>query len=104
MENAGKIKRVILCKHGEVALKGANRPQFEQTMMKDLRRRAKRVGNFEIYAAQSTVYIEPCGEDDDIDEMYRTHRFRRMSILLNGTQGSNSRASYYGSSYYTNEF
>lgn len=40
----------------------------------------------------------------DIDEMYRTHRFRRMSILLNGTQGSNSRASYYGSSYYTNEF
>ncbi len=68
MEN---YRRVILCKYGEVALKGANRPQFEQTMMKDLRRRAKRVGNFEIYAAQSTVYIEPCGEDDDIDEMYR---------------------------------
>ncbi len=68
MEN---YRRVILCKYGEVALKGANRPQFEQTMMKDLRRRAKRVGDFEIYAAQSTVYIEPCGEGDDIDEMYR---------------------------------
>ncbi len=65
-----KAKRVILCKYGEVALKGANRPQFEMTMMKDLRRRAKRIGEFEIYAAQSTVYIEPCGEGDDIDLMY----------------------------------
>lgn len=40
----------------------------------------------------------------EIDEMYKTHRFRRMSILLNGTEGSNTRASYYGSSYYSNEF
>ncbi len=66
-----KMKRVILCKYGEVALKGANRPQFEMTMMKDLRRRAKRIGSFEIYAAQSTVYIEPCDDFSDIDEMYR---------------------------------
>ena len=66
-----KIKRVILCKYGEVALKGANRSTFEATMMKDLRRRAKRIGSFDIYAAQSTVYIEPADEAADIDEMYR---------------------------------
>ena len=66
-----KIRRVILCKYGEVALKGANRPQFEATMMKDLRRRAARIGSFDIYAAQSTVYIEPQDDAADIDEMYR---------------------------------
>lgn len=64
-----KLKRVILCKYGEVALKGANRPQFEQIMLTDLRHKAKRVGNFEIYAAQSTVYIEPQDEFADVDEM-----------------------------------
>lgn len=66
-----KIRRVILCKYGEVALKGANRPQFEATMIKDLRRRAVRIGSFDIYAAQSTVYIEPKDDTADIDEMYR---------------------------------
>lgn len=40
----------------------------------------------------------------EIDEMYRNHRFRRMAILLNGTEGANSRAATYGSSYYTNDF
>lgn len=40
----------------------------------------------------------------EIDEMYRNHRFRRMSILLNGTEGANSRAATYGSSYYSNDF
>jgi len=36
--------------------------------------------------------------------MYRNRRFRRMAILLNGTEGANSRAATYGSSYYTNDF
>ena len=40
----------------------------------------------------------------EIDEMYRNQRFRRMAILLNGTEGANSRAATYGSSYYTNDF
>lgn len=40
----------------------------------------------------------------EIDEMYRNHRFRHMAILLNGTEGANSRAATYGSSYYTNDF
>lgn len=40
----------------------------------------------------------------EIDEMYRNRRFRRMAILLNGTEGANSRAATYGSSYYTNDF
>ena len=66
-----QIKEVILCKYGEVILKGANRSEFEAKMLKELRRRAKRIGNFKIYYAQSTVFCEPLDEDsaDAIDEM-----------------------------------
>ena len=65
------MKEVILCKYGEVVLKGANRSDFEAKMLKDLRRRAKHVGNFNIFYSQSTVFIEPMDEDaiDAIDEM-----------------------------------
>ena len=32
-----KIKEVILCKYGEVILKGANRSDFEAKMLKQVR-------------------------------------------------------------------
>ena len=66
-----KIKQVILCKYGEVILKGANRSDFEAKMLKQLRLRAKRIGNYKIFYAQSTVYIEPLDQDaiDKIEEM-----------------------------------
>ena len=65
------MKEVILCKYGEVVLKGANRSDFEAKMLKDLRNRARRVGNFNIFYSQSTVFIEPLDEEsiDKIDEM-----------------------------------
>ncbi len=65
------MKEVILCKYGEVILKGANRSDFEAKMLKQLRQRALRIGNFKIYYSQSTVYIEPLDEEslEAIDEM-----------------------------------
>ena len=63
------MKEVLLCKYGEIVLKGANRAYFEDILCKELRRRAKRCGNFEISRAQSTVYIEPEDEYADIDAM-----------------------------------
>lgn len=65
------MKEVILCKYGEVILKGANRSDFEQKMLKQLRQRARRVGNYKVFYSQSTVYIEPLDEGsiDAIDEM-----------------------------------
>ena len=65
------MKEVILCKYGEVILKGANRSDFEQKMLKQLRQRARRVGNYKVFYSQSTVYIEPLDEEsiDAIDEM-----------------------------------
>jgi len=65
------MKEVILCKYGEIILKGANKSQFESILLRDVRRRAAHVGNFEVYCLQSTVYIEPLSEDEDLEEMYR---------------------------------
>ena len=65
-------KEVILCKYGEVVLKGANRSDFEKKMLKELRLRAKRIGEYDIYYSQSTIYIVPKDENaiEQIDEMY----------------------------------
>lgn len=65
-------KEVILCKYGEVVLKGANRGDFEKKMLKELRLRAKRIGNYDVFYSQSTIYIVPKDEDaaGQIDEMY----------------------------------
>ena len=66
------IPEVILCKFGEVVLKGANRQTFESSLLKELRRRATPHGIFKIYYKQSTVYIEPQDELCDMDGMYET--------------------------------
>ena len=67
-----KHEEVILCKFGEVILKGANRQNFESALVKELRRRASPHGTFKIYFKQSTVYIEPQDEFCDMDGMYES--------------------------------
>ena len=64
------IQEVILCKFGEVVLKGANRQTFESQLIKELRRRATPHGVFKIYYKQYIVYIEPTDEFCDMDGMY----------------------------------
>lgn len=64
------LPEVILCKYGEVVLKGANRQNFESALIKELRRRASPYGSFKIYFKQSTVYVEPQDELCDMDGMY----------------------------------
>ena len=64
------IQEVILCKFGEVVLKGANRQSFESQLIKELRRRASPHGVFKIYFKQSTVYVEPMDDMCDMDGMY----------------------------------
>ena len=67
-------EEVILCKFGEVILKGANRQNFESALVKELRRRASPHGTFNIYFKQSTIYVEPKKPDCDMDAMYATAR------------------------------
>lgn len=66
------MKEILLCKYGEIVLKGANRRYFEETLLKTLRFRGKHFGSFEIRSAQSTIVIEPLTEDSDIDGMFET--------------------------------
>ncbi len=65
---------VILCKFGEIVLKGANRQNFESGLVKELRRRASPYGTFKIYYKQSTIYVEPQNDDCDMDGMYDAAR------------------------------
>ena len=64
------MKEILLCKYGEIVLKGANRRYFEDVLCKNLRYRAKSYGNFEITRSQSTLIIEPKDEYADIDGMF----------------------------------
>ena len=64
-----KMKEIILCKYGEIALKGLNKSTFESMMMKSIRRRLKKFGEIKITKAQSTVYVEPRSDGIDVDEV-----------------------------------
>ena len=65
------MKEILLCKYGEIVLKGANRRYFEDMLAKELRYRAASFGNFTVRYAQSTVYVEPQDDFADLDGMPR---------------------------------
>lgn len=56
------MKEVILIKNGELALKGLNRSTFEDVLVKNIRRRLKTIGEFDIKKSQSTITVEPLSE------------------------------------------
>lgn len=62
------MKEIILIKNGELTLKGLNRSNFEDILIKNIRRRLKSLGEFDVRKAQSTIYIEPKSEDFDFAE------------------------------------
>ncbi len=64
------MKEILLCKYGEIVLKGANRRQFEDMLAKEMRYRAACFGKFQIKYAQSTLYIEPQDDSADLDGMF----------------------------------
>lgn len=65
-----KQKEIFLCKYGEIVLKGANKKYFEDMLTRELKKRAATYGDFDIYRAQSTIYIEPKDELCDMDGMF----------------------------------
>ncbi len=67
-----KNKEILLCKYGEIVLKGANRKYFEDMLCREMKKRAKQYGDFDIYRAQSTLYIEPKNDGCDIDGMFES--------------------------------
>jgi len=64
------MKEVILCKYGELALKGLNKKYFENLLKKNLTAAIAKAGNFNIYYAQSTIYLDPADDNADIDTAF----------------------------------
>ena len=64
------MHEIILCKLGEIVLKGLNRHSFEMKLMSNIRRRTQRYGKFKIYSRQSTIYVEPAEETCDLAAAY----------------------------------
>ena len=64
------MKEIILCKHGELALKGLNFRWFEELLLRDIRAKLARAGRFSVRSAQCTIYIEPADADQDVGEAF----------------------------------
>ena len=62
------MKEIILIKLGEIVLKGLNRKNFEDALLRSLRRRLAKLGSFKVRAAQSTITVEPMDDDIDMDD------------------------------------
>ena len=65
------MKEIILCKYGEIVLKGLNKSTFERILLKEIRNRISGLGKFDVSCSQSTVYVEPLDDDCDFDEALR---------------------------------
>ena len=68
------MNEIFLLKLGEVVLKGLNRFAFENKLKSNIARRMRPYGSFQVYIAQSTVYVEPNGEDCDVDGAWEACR------------------------------
>ena len=81
------MNEIILLKLGELVLKGQNRKQFEDRLLRDVSRRLKELGDFQVSARQSTVYVEPKSPDCDVEEA-----FSRMLTVFGAVAVSRARA------------
>lgn len=63
------MKEIVLVKYGEMVLKGLNKRSFEDMLTKNIKRRLKSLGRFQLTSAQSTTYITPLDDDIDLSEV-----------------------------------
>ena len=61
------MQEVLLLKCGELVLKGLNRRRFEDKLLRIVRDRMARIGAFDVWYMQSTLYVEPLEEGADMD-------------------------------------
>ena len=64
------MNEIILCKYGEIVLKGANRKFFESMLNREVKRRMYLYGPCEVRASQSTITVDPKTDTFDIDGAY----------------------------------
>ncbi|MCM1507570.1 MAG: tRNA 4-thiouridine(8) synthase ThiI [Ruminococcus flavefaciens] len=63
------MKEIVLVKYGEMVLKGLNKKSFEDMLTKNIKRRLKSLGHFQLTSAQSTTYITPLDDNADLEEV-----------------------------------
>ncbi len=61
------MKEILLIKLGEIVLKGLNRRNFEDRLLKNIRQKISSLGNFELRNMQSTFYLIPANENADFE-------------------------------------
>ena len=62
--------QAFLIKYAEIAIKGKNRPIFEDALVKQIRRALKKVdGSFHVFKTQGRINID-CGEGYDYNNNY----------------------------------
>ena len=70
------MKEIILIKNGELTLKGLNRCNFEDILIRNIRKSIRDLGECNIKKAQSTIFIEP--RDDSFDFSEALERIKRV--------------------------
>jgi len=70
---------MILLKQGEIVLKGLNRKHFESKLISNIRKKLDPFGEYNLYTAQSTIYIEPKTPTSAWDE---TGAFNEMQTVF----------------------
>ncbi|MCQ2431312.1 MAG: THUMP domain-containing protein, partial [Clostridia bacterium] len=61
------MNEIILCKYGEIVLKGANRKFFESMLAREMKHRMHLYGACSVTHAHSTIVVEPLDDAFDID-------------------------------------
>ncbi len=62
------MNELILVKYGEIILKGLNRRLFEDKLVRNIRTVLHDIGNFKVYKAQATIYVETRDENANISK------------------------------------
>ena len=63
------VKEVLLIKIGEIVLKGLNKRFFENQLVKDIKNKIKKIGDYDVKLSQSTIVIKPLNENSYIDDI-----------------------------------
>ncbi len=66
------MREVMLIKLGEIVLKGLNRKNFEDKLIRTIKRRIAEHGEFRVINQQSTIYLIPQGETVDFARIEKT--------------------------------
>ena len=65
------MNSVIMCRYGEIILKGLNRPRFESALVKNIKHAIEDLGKVEISRAQAITYIEPLEGEEQTEAIIK---------------------------------